>query len=182
MKLLHFTLYFLLITPTYSQSRNSTHNPNTIAATNALPRPGLTTRTRFWTRYPLPAADLSRHSVPQTYLHFCKTSRDSPTYDDVLEATSLLKKLGNTRCEQRAPAFATCTIMMTYESAGIMICGLKGVRVKCREAGKMAEGLMEVCRRSIGGVDKVGGMTYINPEEPRDKTRVVVFNNWDGFE
>lgn len=72
--------------------------------------------------------------------------------------------------------------MMTYESAGIMICGLKGVRMKCREAGETAEGLMEVCRWSIGGVDKVGGMTYINPEEPRDKTRVVVFNNWDGFE
>lgn len=54
--------------------------------------------------------------------------------------------------------------------------------MKCHEAGKTAEDLMEMCRRPIGGVDKVGGMAYVNPEEPRDKTRVVVFNNWDGFE
>lgn len=72
--------------------------------------------------------------------------------------------------------------MVTYESAGIMICGLKGVGMKCREAGKTAEGLVKVCRKSISGVDKVGGMTYMNPKEPQDKTRVVVFNNWDDFE
>lgn len=72
--------------------------------------------------------------------------------------------------------------MMTYESAGIMICGLKGAGMKCSEAGKIAEGLVEVCTELVGGVHKVGGTTYVNPREPRDKTRVVVFNSWDNFE
>lgn len=188
MKSLYFLLPFLfLITSTYSQSHTHTHALAiaTNTAADALLRSASTARThthtRTLSRHP-PAIHNSDSATPQTRLHLCSTSRDSPTYSHVLVAARLLKELGTTRCEQKAPAFATCTVIMTYESAGIMICGLKGAGMKCSEAGKTAEGLTEVCMELVGGVHKVGGTAYVNPREPRDKTRVVVFNNWDGFE
>lgn len=180
MKSLYFLLPFLfLITSTYSQFHTRTHTL-AIAPNAAADAPLRSTSTR--TRTLSPAIHNSNSATPQTRLHLCSTSRDSPTYSHVLVAARLLKELGTTRCEQKAPAFATCTVLMTYESAGIMICGLKGAGIKCSEAGKTAEGLMKVCMELVGGVHKVGGTAYVNPRESRDKTRVVVFNNWDDFE
>lgn len=187
MKSLNLILsFFLLTTPTCTQSSGITaHSSNDVVTPGCAVA---TTHTRTWPHYLLLAANSPRHpfnldspSTPDPLYH-CETSRDSPTRHDVFMAVCRLKELGDTRCSQTAPAFAICTVLATHESGAIMICGSKGVGMKCSKVAEAVEDLMELCTELVSGVERVGGRTFTNPKEPRDKTRVVVFNYWDGSE
>lgn len=101
-----------------------------------------------------------------TLAYECITAANSARVQDIMEATAVLREMGKKICPdpskllRRAKA-TECTVVLTYRTVQIALCGPWSVSLPCQELATEVDALRERCLKFTGGTLRARGYHFI---------------------